>query len=652
MTDRRETKMQLYTIVPLLENNVDAVCEDIREQYEKGVATCALFSMTLHPEGTPPAKKAEAFSAKYLKFKEKLDALGVKNGILVQATIGHGRPLAAPTAFTKYYGITESEESTTCCPYDESFCLHMRDVFRTLASTHPDSIMVDDDFRLIARKGNGCACRLHMAEFNKRAETNFTKEDLYRELCRDGSGKYAKIFIEIQGDALLRAARAMRAGIDDVDPTIPGTYCGCGANMEFAEDIARILAGKGNPTVVRINNGNYTPAGARYLSRVSFKAANQAERIRGKVDFILAETDTCPQNRYSTGAMTLHSNFVASILEGANGAKHWITRLTSLELNSGKAYRKILSSKKGMYEALSAIVPDIRWFGCRLPLTSNRYFCFNGTNWSTADGMEGWAQCVLERFGIPLYFSSQKGGAVFLSSIADKKFTDDEILEMLKGVVFLSSDTAKSLIDRGFSEYLGVDVREWSGLRPTTEVIGLNGNSCSVQVGFKELVPKGEGVKSESIVYHTLDRVNYTELFPGVTSFKNSLGGSVVVFCGTPVTEFNYLKAFSFLNESRKAQIVDLLTRFGQLPVYYPSDEEVYIKAGRLSDSSLFVCLFNIGLDPIDELELVTSEDVKDVQILSSDGEWESTPFTKEGNRLFICHAANTLDPVVIILRK
>ena len=41
--------LQLYTIMPIFDNHVDEVCEDIREQYEKGVANCALFSMTLMP---------------------------------------------------------------------------------------------------------------------------------------------------------------------------------------------------------------------------------------------------------------------------------------------------------------------------------------------------------------------------------------------------------------------------------------------------------------------------------------------------------------------------------------------------------------------------------------------------------------------------
>ena len=46
--------LQLYTIMPLDTAHLDEICADIREQYEKGIATCPLFSLTLVPEGEPP----------------------------------------------------------------------------------------------------------------------------------------------------------------------------------------------------------------------------------------------------------------------------------------------------------------------------------------------------------------------------------------------------------------------------------------------------------------------------------------------------------------------------------------------------------------------------------------------------------------------
>ena len=140
--------------------------------------------------------------------------------------------------------------------------------------------------------------------------------------------------------------------------------------------------------------------------------------------------------------------------------------------------------------------------------------------------------------------------------------------------------------------------------------------------------------------------------FPATTVFKNSLGGTAVVFCGTPVTKFNYLEAFSFLNESRKRQFIDILQELGELEVYYPGDEEVYLRAARMPDSSLFVCLFNIGLDPIDEIELAVSGEVSGIELISQTGKRIPLEFKKTGDRVLINRSANVLAPVALIMRK
>ena len=78
---------------------------------------------------------------------------------------------------------------------------------------------------------------------------------------------------------MVAAAKAMRAGIDSIDPTIPGSFCCVGNNAEFAYEIASVLAGEGNPVVVRVNNANYTAGGARFISRSFQKAAAQIAKL-------------------------------------------------------------------------------------------------------------------------------------------------------------------------------------------------------------------------------------------------------------------------------------------------------------------------------------------------------------------------------------
>ena len=260
--------------------------------------------------------------------------------------------------------------------------------------------------------------------------------------------------------------------------------------------------------------------------------------------------------------------------------------------------------------------------------------------------------CVLERLGLPMYFSSENGGISCLNGDSDAELGDEKITEMLKGNVFLASDTAKNLINRGFGKYLGVDVREWTGDKvPTTELLQVNGNRTKVQMQRKELVPISDQTVVDSKVLHSLTGEDFEYLFPGTTVFKNELGGTVVVFCGTPMAELNYLQAFSFLNYSRKQQLIRLAKDMGELPVYYPDDQEVYLRAADMEDGTLFVAAINISLDPMDELSLVFEREVSKIEKLMPDGSCKEISFKKEGEEYILDTSCNILDPVVLFVK-
>lgn len=638
----------LYSIMPLDMDHVEEICADIQQQYAQNIATCALFFCKLVPEGKPLINKAEIFGEQFKVFQNRLKEMGIDCGILVQCSIGHGYPLNEDSDLTYYVNLTDGKRQYVMCPYDVDFQEYIRGQLQILAALNPKVIMVDDDFRLMYRGGRGCACPLHLRAYNERAKTNLTREELYGMLETDGYAKEKEIFRETQREALLQGARAMRAGIDAVDETLPGSFCCVGPTTEFAAEIASILAGKGNPTVVRINNGNYTPAGARWFSDIAFRAADEICRLKkGGVDYILAETDTCPQNRYSTGAASLHSHFVGSILEGVCGAKHWITRLSTFEPNSGKAYRKTLSEYSGFYDTLSQLVPKLSWEGCRIPLTSEINWEFKRTGWEWKKN--AWLRCVLERLGLPVYCSSDNGGATFMEGDFDQGYTDEEVLELLKGTLFLDAVALGRLNARGFTQYTGVDVREWTGAHTSYEKLD-NGCVCNVPVGVKELVPLKEDVKVYSTICHLAGGKYEQELFPGVTMYHNTLGGTVIVACGTPDTEFHFTTAFAFLTESRKLQFARILKETGNLPIYYSGDAEVYMKTARVADGRRFCAVFNIGLDILEDLPLITDERVKRVQILQKDGAFVDCTFEKTEDGIVVYTPVYTLLPVILML--
>ena len=329
--------MYNYTITNLNTHKLEEICNDLAYMKENSIADCPLIMMSLHPEGTPVENKAEEYCKKYDLFNQKLQELGVDCGILVQSTIGHGAHETNPHPFQKIVSFVKGNTVNVCCPYDEGFREYIKKSFTEIAKRKPKLVMVDDDFRLINRPGKGCACHLHMKKFNELANTSLTREELYDIITnkKENYQKYYKIFIEIQKDSLLGAAKAMREGIDSVSPDTTGAICSCG--NEFVPDIANILKGKGNPVTIRINAGNYTTPSFHWFSVPMYNAAKQINTYEGKADTILAETDTCPNNRYSKGAQILHAHFTGMIIEGVNGAKHWISNLKPYETASETA---------------------------------------------------------------------------------------------------------------------------------------------------------------------------------------------------------------------------------------------------------------------------------------------------------------------------
>jgi len=646
--------MELYSITPLDVKHVDEICQDLIEQQKTGVSTLALMIMYFAPEGMPTVNMAEIYGKKYDLFREKLESAGAKHGALVQSTLGHiGRP-NNPHPFQEVISLMEDVVMRPCCPLDEGFRGYIRDQMRELAQHRPGLIMIDDDVGLLYRTCKGCWCPLHQAEFARRIGRRMDRDELITHIRGNSEEdkRITQMYVDMQEDALVGAVQAMREGIDSVDPSIQGAVDTAANFCEATDRMAVAFAGKGNPTIVRFNNGFYTSAGARMLSKSMLRAAMQREIIGDKVDIFLAETDTCPQNRYSTSASTLHSHLTGSILEGAKGAKHWLTRLRAYEPDSGRAYRKILSKYRGFYEELCSLYEHLQPVGCRIPLSKVKDYCLT-TPSIFSGNLSGWTVCVLERLGLPVYFSGKAGGAAFLDDNVVWKFTDEEILDFFRNGAFLSAKAARALNERGFLEYTGVQVTEWDKhVSAGAEIARFNGNRMNPQVDLHVLTPVNDKVEALSDVVHILDVDNYEVLFPGVTAFKNPAGGMSYVFSGTQDVPFSYTTAFSFLCETRKKMLISMLKATGNLPVYYPGDMDVYMRAGYLSDGRMLCAMFNLCLDPMEEIELALEKPAGKIELLQPDGTYTEADF-KLTDGVTVIHAPlYTLTPQVLIISE
>ncbi len=644
-----QEKLLTYSIMPLNENYIDKYVEDIKGQYKSGITIMPLFLMHFTPEGDNSKDKVTPQCNTYKKYKEKLDSLGIPSGVLVQSTIGHGSQLALGPAFTPLTSFKTGEPSTgSCCPMDPDFHQYFYKAMAKLASFGPKVIMIDDDWRTVGRAQKGCACERHMKLFNETAGTSFTRQELW-DVCTSDSqeGKnYWKIWQEIQKQTLIEAVKVLRAGIDSVDPSIQGIICSNTENHECAKP----FAGKGNPSIARGSGSRYAPYTTRFYSTYFWRSALRISKLKKHVDIPIAESDSCPHNRYSMSASAFHMHYVESLLEGYKGAKHWFTRSPN-ELESGLAYRKKFAHYKKFDDQVARDFDNLSYEGFRIPLISHEPESPIKDDADVDKQSIGWVNHCLERLGLPVFFSNEQKGILCLEGDCLDVYTDEDIKKILSGNVFLASDTAKLLCERGFSHLIGVGVRDWSGLKVTSEYFVNEDNISTAQYKPKELIPLFDNVKTFSWAINKVTGSEMTKLFPAVTMYTNTLGGNIVTFCGTPVSPFTFSNGFGFLNQTRKAQLINIVNTINPMSAYFVGDEEIFFKAGLMKDGTIFTALFPTSYDDIEEIKIGVNKKITSVRYLAPDGEKKEIPFTQNGSVITVAHGARPLNPEILYLK-
>ena len=606
-------KLHFVNIAPLFTDPVDEVVADLHELSTKGDFDETAFCFTLVPEGVPAYDKAGMLGKKFVPYRDAMHAKGLKAGMLVQATMGHGWMPDTPAAFQRFRRGSDLGYQYTFCPLDGDFQNYVFDAIRHLVSLRPDFLMVDDDFRMFTGRG-GCVCPFHMAEFNRRFNTDYTAEALKEALGNDESLR--RQFDDFQRDTLNALAKVIRRAIDDVDPEMPCTFCACAHDLHHAETIAETLANKPQDRVVRVNNGRYLRNNPQEFA--GWLVGTCRQKLCLPVSYAaITEADTCPQNRYSTDASVMHANIALALLQGYAGAKLWITRLSDFQPASGIAYRKILGEHGQFYQAVRDLQPAWKGFNSPAPRDPARSLALGGDNWAAA---------IFCSLGLPFRVDLIDNGPTMLSSNDDAQFTDDEIAALLKGALILDGIAAERLAKRGFAQHLGFEAMEVPAKKVTEEHdTAPNGETLVMTASprartFVNVDPAAEQLSQFFHKPWVLAEAR-VPLGPGVVRFKNELGGTVVTF-GAFIGDYS-LESFFLLNETRKKQLCRILSDFGALPAYSVGDARVIFQVGAsMAGDVCYLC--NISNDIVENPQLDgPALQGRTIERLRPDGTWK-----------------------------
>jgi hypothetical protein len=645
---------RIINIAPLFTEHQAAITADLLRLHQECGVTDVAFMLPLSPEGAVPSlAKAEYLRDRFLDMRESLRAAGspLKVGILMQSLIGHMTPTAAP-----FQRIVRADGSTNnrICPLDPDFKHHLRAVVQTVAATRPAFLLVDDDFRLFFG-GYGCFCPLHLAAFNQETGRHDDRDSLLDVLQKTdaASRRIGDAWNAGLLNSLLALAREVRAGLDDIDPDLPCGYCGAvdgPGTVSLIAPIARVLGGK-QPPVVRINNSWYLGNDAKGLLDRLYPTALQTEALRAAdISEILSESDTFPHNRYCTPARAINAHLIFSLLHGTTGAKLWVTRMGAYEPASGDAYRDMLTHNRKLYQELFRLLPTVCWDEPATPLPRQPVSPWNPADYGK-DRTVTWAANVCGHLGIPCRVGSggDTSAVAMLTGPEVAFFTDAELTAFLANGLLLDGSAAEQLCQRGFSEQLGVMVdapADHPGDFERLLAHPVNGALAGQQIALasfcgasnRRLTVLAPEVQPLSTVfripwYLSPDAV---AVGPGLTLFENRLGGRVAVYAAAldfPGNLLAYLITLTFMNETRRAQLIGVLDWLNRtpLPAVALTDVDLYVRHGVIAPEAgggELLALFNLNLDPLPEFRLrLAAGPPARITGLTGDGTWTERPW-------------------------
>ncbi|MBQ3810702.1 MAG: hypothetical protein II839_07785 [Kiritimatiellae bacterium] len=637
-------------IAPLLAGREAEIEADLRRLARETCVDSVAFSCSLHPEGDPPIDKAAAFAPLVAAMKKRLEGSGLRVGVLVQSTMGHGYEPDSPSPFQRLE-LRDGRKPYVCCPLDERFRAHVRaQVARLVAATEPDFLLVDDDTRLGSGYG-GCLCPLHRAALAERsgfAEMSF--DELAAALASGADPALQRAFDETQAASMETFFRDVRAAIDSVDPALPVVLCSCGYEMPLSPRFSGILAAPGQRRAVRLNNGRYIREGLRDVPFWLHGTAWQLAQAEPDMD-VLCEPDTCPHNRWATPAAILHYHLCMSLLEGCSGAKLWITNLHEWEPASGEAYRRLLARNKALYPALAALRPA--WEGVRIPLAA-----------TAAWGID-WGSSIFGRFGFP--YANTK--ATRHSSLVTRHspwalsaydvliLSDEELRTILRDRALLDGGAAVELAKRGFAALTGVDARDRGDLpRASFEAwdVGAVNRGVPNAADLREHDP---AARELSTLFHRAWELapEATPVGPGALLFNNAEGGRVLTVAFRLPTLDRDLGHYHAWGETRKRVLAAWLDELcgGDRAAWtggawFPDDADLLFRAGRAADGTRLWAALRTTLDPLDALPLsLDGPAPARVERLAPDATWEPIPFETTADGVVLRVRLLPLEPAV-----
>ncbi len=544
---------------------------------------------------------------------KKLEAIGrhlaqniayyTENGYEVGVWIGgfgHGGTLAHEVpihvdGYTRIRGLGNGGESDdSFCPMDPNYLAMYREYIRMIAEAGARMIMIDDDLRLVMHGPVelGCACPLHMEEFNRRAaeagiDHIYTREELADELFTGSPTSLRKLWLDLMGDTMKKFAASLRAELDTIDPTVRLGHCACLSTWDTdgvdSITLSRIFAGSTRPFLRLIGAPywnkslafNTTGLGSVIdLERMQFAWCQQyAPEIE-----LMSEGDVYPRPRYKIPSSYLECfHQVLTADQRPDILKYMLDYTYDPDYETGYIRRHVHTGL--LREQLCEAFKDTEPAGIyvfeemhKLADMDCRGFSEKKLSFRLVSAAANFAGAM----SIPISFNRSVYTKAAMISGENAKYAPSDLIEM---PLILDCQAARILTERGYD----VGLRAWEPMaKPSTECYS-DGRTMPVDAmgGYYRLTP-AENSEIDSC---------YPEGMPAMYRYIRPSGAAVLVYAFD--MEGIDMTSAMIRNYCRQEQLFRMLP---VSPVQIRKEPGAYVLC-RKAEDRLAVGIWNFGDD-------------------------------------------------------
>ncbi len=446
------------------------------------------------------------------------------------------------------------------CPLGQKFRKQAGERLKIWAQTNPDVIWIDDDLRY---HGHGapftakvtpyadfyCFCEEHLKQFNDKHGTNYDRKTLVDEILAEGKPSWArKAYLDFLRETINDVAKWIEQTIHKENPNIKIAQMTSGPESHAAEgrnwgEFLSNLSGEHSP-IIRPTFGPYQEAGALgFISSYSLMSqikAHVRQTYNKKVYY-------CPEienTRFTVWSKSAAATSFQLALSGFLGCENITLSLYDLDggaLFDEPLYGKLLKKQKKLQNKLLSIgLVDAEELGVQIPTTSTSsltYQCKAGCQYSSLRGEERYIHNYLLKMGIPCKFTLpneiKNNVLTALDGFSANFLEEQDLKNILSGNVFIEGGAVEKLIEKGLSDYIGINGIKYDYPAVQSEIFHNYYRKDKTFVRVPSRIPVGCMARAELMGECQVLSEFITptgQRSPGFVKYKNAYGGTVITY--------------------------------------------------------------------------------------------------------------------------